>query len=142
MSASSNKKEPVKPTGTDMSAVAGKDGQTMGVLALIFGVGGLLMSWILVGGVLGVFGIVLGIIAMVKALNAKKRKQAAGEPAVIGGAFGLGIVGIITGLVAVVVSMLLYTASEEAISKCDNLDRTSAEYADCISKNMGTDKPK
>lgn len=104
MSASSDKSRPSELTGGGLSAVPGNDSRTIGVLALIFGVGGLLMSWIIVGGILGVFGIVLGIIAMAKALSAKKRVQAAGEDAVISGSFGLGVVGIVTGIAAAVVS--------------------------------------
>lgn len=78
MSASSDKSRPSELTGDGLSAVPGNDGRNIGVLALIFGVGGLLMSWMIVGGILGAFGIVLGIIAMAKAMSAKKRVQAAG----------------------------------------------------------------
>ncbi|MDO5029191.1 MAG: hypothetical protein Q4E11_01235 [Corynebacterium sp.] len=126
------------PDGIDGAAV----GRGVGVAALLTGVIGILFSWVLVGGIVGVVAVVLGIVAMVKSQGAKKRIADAGRMPRTSGVFGLGIVGIITGLVAVAVSLLLYTASEDAISKCDNLERTSAEYADCISKNMGTDKPK
>lgn len=142
MSASSDKSKPSESIGGGMSTVAGNDGRTMGVLALIFGVGGLLMSWMIVGGILGVFGIVLGIIAMAKAMSAKKRVQAAGGEAVISGAFGLGIVGIVTGIAAVVVSLMLYSSTSDAMAKCEKFERTSAEYAECISKQLGTDQPK
>ena len=137
MSASSDKSRPSELTGGGLSAVPGNDGRTIGVLALIFGVGGLLMSWMIVGGILGVFGIVLGIIAMAKAMSAKKRVQAAGGDAVISGSFGLGV-----GIAAAVVSLMLYSSTSDAMSKCEKFERTSGEYAECISKQMGTDQPK
>ena len=140
MSASSDKSRPSELTGGGLSAVPGNDSRTIGVLALIFGVGGLLMSWMIVGGILGVFGIVLGIIAM--ALSAKKRVQAAGGDAVISGSFGLGVVGIVTGIAAAVVSLMLYWSTSDAMSKCEKFERTSGEYAECISNQMGTDQPK
>ena len=141
MSASSNRAKTSESAGGGLSAVAGNEGRTIGVLALIFGVGGLLMSWMIVGGILGVFGIVLGIIAMAKAMSVKKRVQAAGGEAAISGSFGLGIVGIVTGIAAVVVSLMLYSSTSDAMSKCEKFERTSGEYAECISKQMGTDQP-
>ena len=137
MSASSDKSRPSELTGGGLSAVPGNDGRTIGVLALIFGVGGLLMSWMIVGGILGVFGI-----AMAKAMSAKKRVHAAGGDAVISGSFGLGVVGIVTGIAAAVVSLMLYSSTSDAMSKCEKFERTSGEYAECISKQMGTDQPK
>lgn len=142
MSASSDKSRPSELSSGGLSAVPSNDGRTIGVLALIFGVGGLLMSWMIVGGILGAFGIVLGIIAMAKATSAKKRVQSAGGDAVISGSFGLGIVGIVTGIAAAVVSLMLYSSTSDAMSKCEKFERTSGEYAECISNQMGTDQPK
>lgn len=135
---SSPKSEGYGSDGIDGAAV----GRGFGVAALLTGVIGILLSWVLVGGFVGAVAVVLGVVAMVKSQGAKRRVAEAGRMPRTSGVFGLGIIGIVIGLVAVAVSVLLYVASEDAISKCDNLDRTSAEYADCISKNMGTDKPK
>lgn len=124
------------------STPTAREGLGVGVLALVFGIGGLLMSWIPVGAVLGVIGIGIGILAMVKAVAAKRRAQSAGDDAALSGSFGLGIVAIVMGAAAVVVSLILHWSVEDAMTKCDKFERTSSEYSRCISTEMGTDKPK
>ncbi|ALA67293.1 hypothetical protein CLAC_05680 [Corynebacterium lactis RW2-5] len=126
------------PDGIDGSAV----GRNLGLTALVLGIGGLLLSWALIGGVIGVVAIVLGVIAIVKSVGAKRRVAAAGREARTAGAFGLGLIGVITGLAAIAVSAALLVVANAALQKCDHLDHTAAEYQQCISNETGTDGPK
>nr|WP_240394067.1 hypothetical protein [Corynebacterium lactis] len=126
------------PDGIDGSAV----GRNLGLTALVLGIGGLLLSWALVGGVIGIVAVVLGVVAVVKSFGAKRRVQAAGREARTAGAFGLGLIGIVTGLAAIAVSAALLYVAQSAIANCGHLDRTSAEYAKCISEQTGTGQPK
>lgn len=127
------------PDGIDGSAV----GRRLGLTALGFGMGGLLTSWLaFVGGPIGVVAVILGITAIVKSVGAHSRVEKAGRQPRTGGAFGLGLIGVITGALAIAIAAALYVAAlevEEAQKKCEPLGITTVEYQDCMREETSRD---
>ncbi|MEJ5919711.1 MULTISPECIES: hypothetical protein [unclassified Corynebacterium] len=114
-------------------------GRTLGLSSLILGIGALLFSWVpIMGSVFGIVAFVLGITAIVKSLGAKKRVTAAGREARTGGAFGLGLIGVFTGAIAIAINLAIYFVAQNAIDACEHIDKTTAEYQKCLSDELGT----
>jgi hypothetical protein len=91
----------------------------MGWAALVLGVLGLLSSWLIVGGALGILAIIFGILAFKKS----RRREATNGWA--------GIVGIVTGVIAVLVAALVLAVT---IIFADEF----SSYADCL-ESAGND---
>ncbi|MFD5867093.1 hypothetical protein ACFWGD_00565 [Corynebacterium sp. NPDC060344] len=125
------------PDGIDGSAV----GRQLGLISLAIGMGALITSAFIIGAPFGVVAVVLGIIAIVKSIGAHKRVEAAGRQPRTGGAFGMGLIGVITGGLAIAIALALFVAAQnlvdEADQKCGHLDNTSAEYQECFRDNVG-----
>ncbi|MFC3850714.1 hypothetical protein ACFORJ_11135 [Corynebacterium hansenii] len=122
------------PDGIDGSAV----GRKIGLVSLVIGIGALITSAFVIGAALGMVAVVLGLIAIVQSIGAHKRIEQAGREPRTGGAFGMGLIGVITGGLAIAISLALIVAAfnffEDAEEKCGHLDRTSPEYAECLRK--------
>lgn len=116
------------PDGTDGSA----HGRTIGLASLVLGIGGLLTSPFLIGGIIGIVAIVLGIVAIVLSRRANARVKAAGREPRTGGALGLGVIGIITGIVAVIIPVVLLQTAERVMGACEHLEPGTPEYQRCI----------
>ena len=69
-------------------------GNGLGIAALVLGVLGLLTSWLVVGGLLGLIAVVLGAVALSKA------KRGAAAPS----SRGMGIAGIVLGVVSILIA--------------------------------------
>ncbi|WP_295628506.1 hypothetical protein [uncultured Corynebacterium sp.] len=123
------------PDGIDGSAV----GRQLGLISLVLGLGALITSAFIIGAPFGAIAIVLGLIAIVKSIRAHRRVERAGRQPRTGGAFGMGLIGVITGGLAIAISLaLLFAANdivEDAEKACGHLDKTSPEYAQCFSDN-------
>lgn len=124
------------PDGIDGSSV----GRTMGLASLVLGVGGLLLSWAILGAAIGIIAIIVGLVAIVKSMGAKRRVAAAGREPRTSGAFGLALVGIITGIASIAVASALYFVALEAVEKCDHIDKTTEEYQKCLREQAGLNK--
>ncbi|WP_448850901.1 hypothetical protein [Corynebacterium sp. 335C] len=116
------------PDGIDGSA----RGRTIGLASLVLGIGGLLTSPFMFGGVIGVVAIVLGIVAIVKSRAANKRVKAAGREPRTGGALGLGVVGIITGIAAVIIPIVIMQTVGQIMDECSHLPENSPEHGQCL----------
>ncbi|MFD6727905.1 hypothetical protein ACFWB5_04655 [Corynebacterium xerosis] len=123
------------PDGIDGSAV----GRQLGLISLAIGLGALITSAFIIGAPFGAVAVVLGLIAIIKSIGAHRRIEAAGREPRTGGAFGMGLIGVITGGLAIAISLALLVAAnnivEEADKACGHLDKTTAEYADCLREN-------
>lgn len=121
------------PDGIDGSAV----GRNLGLASLVLGVGGLLLSWAIIGAGIGAIAIVIGLVAIVKSMGAKRRVAAAGREPRTSGAFGLALVGIITGIASIAVASAIYLTALSAVEKCDHLEKTTIEYQKCLREQSG-----
>ena len=101
-------------------------------MSLVLGIGGLLTSPFLIGGIIGIVAIVLGIVAIVLSRRANARVKAAGREPRTGGALGLGVIGIITGIVAVIIPVVLLQTAERVMGACEHLEPGTPEYQRCI----------
>lgn len=118
------------PDGIDGSAV----GRTQALTALVLGIGGLLLASFGFGAVLCAIGIVLGVIAIVKARKAKTRVQMDGRQPRTGGTQGLAAVGIVTGVLGCLLGAVVFQ-SATAINNCINeFEEQDAQIA-CIDEN-------
>ncbi len=96
----------------------------LAVASLILGIVGIFTSFLLFGALLGLVALILGFVALGKV----KRGEADGR--------GLAIGGIITGVLAMLLTLLLVaTVGSVLISKKDEI----SNYADCL-KNANNDK--
>lgn len=124
------------PDGIDGSSV----GRQLGLVSLVTGLGGLITSAFIIGAPVGAIAVILGLIAIVKSIGAHKRIEAAGRQPRTGGAFGMGLIGVITGALAIAISLALIVAAqkviEEADEKCGHLGNTTPEYAECVRDNV------
>ena len=120
------------PDGIDGSPV----GRQPGLVSLVTGLGGLITSAFIIGAPVGAIAVILGLIAIVKSIGAHKRIEAAGRQPRTGGAFGMGLIGVITGALAIAISLALLVAAnnvvEEANKHCGHLGNTTPEYAECV----------
>ena len=73
----------------------------LAIASLILGVVGLLSGWLVFGGVLGLVGVILGIVALVKV----KKGTASGKGMAIGGIV-TGVLGMIVAAVVLILSMI------------------------------------
>lgn len=126
------------PDGIDGAAV----GRTLGLSSLVLGIGGLLLSWALIGGIVGLVAVICGVMAIVKSQRAKQRILAAGRQPRTGGALGLGIIGIITGIAAIAITAALLVAAQDAINNCAHLDPESEQYRECLLEQTGLGEPR
>lgn len=120
------------PDGIDGAAV----GRKMGLIALILGMGGLITSAFLIGIPLGAVAVVLGITAIVKSIGAHRRVEKAGRQPRTGGAFGLGLIGVITGALGVAIGLAVYITAQNLNEKCEQYPFGSDEYNQCISESL------
>ena len=97
----------------------------MAVASLVLGILGLLTSFFLLGGLLGLIAVILGVLALGKI----KRGEADGR--------GLAIGGIITGALAMLLTILLLVTVGSFLS--ENSDEIS-ELNDCV-KAAGNNQP-
>lgn len=125
------------PDGIDGATV----GRQLGLISLAIGMGSLLTSWLpFVGAPVGAVAVVLGVVAIVKSVRAHGRVERAGRQPRTGGAFGLGLIGVITGALAFAISAALYAAGvayTDADQACAGHERGSVEYQDCVKKELG-----
>lgn len=127
------KQEAKQPVGWDKDGIDGSGvGRKASLAAILLGIIAIVFSWVIVGAVFGGFAIICGIVAIVQAAGARRRVQAAGRQASVGGPTGLGIVGIILGVAGIAVSVLLLITANDAIDRCGHLDKTTAEYQECV----------
>lgn len=78
-----------------------KPGSGLAIASLILGIIGLLSGWLIFGGVLGLVGVILGIVALVKVKNG----TASGKGMAIGGIV-TGALGMIVAAVVLVLGMI------------------------------------
>ena len=92
----------------------------LGVAALVLGILGLVLSFVIVGGVLGLVAVVLGIVGLIRV-----RRGAANNS-------GMAIAGIITGVLAILVAVVV------GVFIADNADEIE-DLGDCL-EDAGTEQ--
>jgi Domain of unknown function (DUF4190) len=100
----------------------------MGVAALVFGVVGVLLGAVVIGGVLGIVAVVLGILALGRVRRGEANNR------------GVAIIGIVAGALAVVIAagalaLILSNADEiEDLGDCLEDADTERERDDCANR--------
>lgn len=100
-------------------------GKGLAITALVLGILALLSFWTIIGGVLfGLFAVIFGIIAMLKARGGR------------GGGFGMAVTGLILGLLSLIASVIFGIIGWNFFE-----DNGGKDFLDCVS-NAGNDQSK
>ena len=121
------------PDGIDGSAV----GRQLGLISLAIGLGALITSAFIIGAPFGAVAVVLGLIAIVKSIGAHRRIEKAGRQPRTGGAFGLGLIGVITGSLGIAIGMAIYVTAQNAHERCEHHEYNTPAYNECITNELG-----
>lgn len=133
MSSKNPQAEGYGPDGIDGAGV----GRQMGLFAMVLGMGGLITSAFLIGIPIGAVAVVLGLTAIIKSIGAHRRIEKAGREPRTGGAFGLGLIGVITGSLGIAIGMAIYVTAQNAHEQCQEHELNSPAYNECISNQLG-----
>ena len=100
----------------------------LAIAALVLGILAFLSGWMLIGGIFGLVGLILGIVALVKA----NKGQADGKGMAI-----TGIVLSILGLLAAIVVGILFGWAGGAALECADYSNDQVALEQCINQQMG-----